>query len=799
MFKNKLKKIMTIVVAIVMAAQLTTFMPIANAVTISNSDSEIITVDHKDVENMNKTIESVDANLYEDSITLSSSSGTFTYNFDYTINTPMKDGTGTKGDYNSVSIMFTGGSSTNSALVGKAYDASSNTMSFYLSSASVSTLEDFILEIGKTYNLNFEFHNIGVGTKGTTPPAGQEPYLQLKAVDKETGETTYDGKITDLRNFSDSGNAGISTAFNKVKFGVSPRADATEPASVTIANAKYFAQGPDNIEISAKKVPVVTGTDSETGAVTYEEKNVVFNETINFTVYVAKKGLEIPLTGTVKAGSVDKTSSYDVIYELAEEIDGVEVVDGTLKIKASLESGEHTIPVKVYLKGNADYSGVANIKVNKEEAEPEEVVASAINDLFIQDENGNKSETGEEADGIQNVTVSKKFYATNDLILPESTNSYDIEWEIFEKVDNKWEETDVVDPETGKYTITKGFSNEIKLVATITSKSDDSVSATKTFYCNICNAEKEVEKDLEELEEFIEQYQDEKITSDLDLPTEFDYCSSVTWTSSNPSVITSGGKVTRKDSDKKVTLTATIEKGDESRKRELDVIVKAKKTSSTSGSGGISGSSSHISAIGVVTQVTPTPIPTAAPVEEVKVSFDDLGDVSWAEEAIVSLAERKVVNGKSENTFAPNDEITRAEFAKILINAFGLTTPGATVTALKDVTDSSAWYYESIASAYNKGIITGYADGTFGLNDKVTRQDMAVMIYRAAQAAGRQISILQAETEFADKAEIAEYAAEAVTALQRAGVINGVSATEFAPKATATRAQAAKMIYGLVK
>ena len=118
----------------------------------------------------------------------------------------------------------------------------------------------------------------------------------------------------------------------------------------------------------------------------------------------------------------------------------------------------------------------------------------------------------------------------------------------------------------------------------------------------------------------------------------------------------------------------------------------------------------------------------------------------------------------------------------------------ATVDIFSDVNEGD-WYYSFIAAAYNNGIINGYDNGTFGVNDNITRQDMAVIIYRAAERAGISFDAVNEEITFEDGAEIADYARDAVRTLQTAGIINGISDTEFAPGMNATRAQAAKMIY----
>ncbi len=294
------------------------------------------------------------------------------------------------------------------------------------------------------------------------------------------------------------------------------------------------------------------------------------------------------------------------------------------------------------------------------------------------------------------------------------------------------------------------------------------------------------------------------------LPTEGIFGSDIEWTSSVPKAISNTGKTVKKQSVRKlVTLTATISKGNadaETYKIE-DLIVPAA-SGSTGGSGGGSSSNSNTTVSSTGNRASNVSYKgTLAPTTSLQkgdittasvVSFSDLGDAAWAKEAVTFLANKAIINGKTASSFAPNDDITRAEFAKIVVKAFGLEDTSASVSSFSDVS-ASDWYYTAVASAYNKGIIKGYENGTFGVNDKITRQDMAVIIYRAAQVAGKTIEATKAEVAFADSADIATYAAEAVATLQKGGVINGMTATTFAPTATATRAQAAQMIYGLVK
>ena len=182
-----------------------------------------------------------------------------------------------------------------------------------------------------------------------------------------------------------------------------------------------------------------------------------------------------------------------------------------------------------------------------------------------------------------------------------------------------------------------------------------------------------------------------------------------------------------------------------------------------------------------------------APIEievEENVVFNDLDNVEWAVPSIMALYGKGIIAGKSEKTFAPNDPLTREQFVTMIVNAFGLQEGGA--VGFSDVL-ADAWYYKYVNAAYNNNITKGMGDA-FGIGIEITRQDMAVMVYNAVKNAGLVLNEVEEAEEFADAAEISDYAKEAVSALQKANVINGMGNGSFNPKGVNTRAQAAVVI-----
>ena len=226
---------------------------------------------------------------------------------------------------------------------------------------------------------------------------------------------------------------------------------------------------------------------------------------------------------------------------------------------------------------------------------------------------------------------------------------------------------------------------------------------------------------------------------------------------------------------------------------QLDKENPPKKNNGGSGGGGGSSSSGGITTGG--TAVTP-PVPygpvnpepqPAAPL------YSDLDRAAWAEAAIVSLSEKQIVSGYGDGTFLPGNTITREEFVKLVVLAFGLQTDAAAQPVFSDVSADS-WYAPYLAAAKDAGIVRGYADGTFGVGAPISRQDIAVMLYRAAEDMDKTLRADVEEAAFTDGAQIGDYAAAAVKALQRAGVVSGTPEGKFEPARHATRAEACVMV-----
>ena len=169
--------------------------------------------------------------------------------------------------------------------------------------------------------------------------------------------------------------------------------------------------------------------------------------------------------------------------------------------------------------------------------------------------------------------------------------------------------------------------------------------------------------------------------------------------------------------------------------------------------------------------------------------FADLGGAeTWYHEAVDYVLRNNLMGGSSSGTFGPNDTLTRAQFAQILFNKEGRPAVGYQLQ-YSDVTEDE-WYAGAVRWAGSRGIVGGYGNGMFGPNDNITREQLAVMLWRYAgspAAAGE-------ELRFNDADRAGGYALDALRWAVENGVMRGKSGGVLDPQGLATRAQAAQML-----
>jgi hypothetical protein len=174
----------------------------------------------------------------------------------------------------------------------------------------------------------------------------------------------------------------------------------------------------------------------------------------------------------------------------------------------------------------------------------------------------------------------------------------------------------------------------------------------------------------------------------------------------------------------------------------------------------------------------------------------------WAKDAINDMGSRMVVNGVDETNYDPNRDITRAEFAAIVVRALGLA-PGTGEKSFGDVA-ASDWYCGYIKTASSYGIITGYNQTTFGPNDKITREQAMAMIARAMKITGLDATLTDSTIStlmagYTDTSDASDYAKTSIVACLKTGVVTGRSSSTVAPKENITRAEVAAIVQRLLQ
>ncbi|WP_339257039.1 GH32 C-terminal domain-containing protein [Paenibacillus sp. FSL P2-0136] len=172
-------------------------------------------------------------------------------------------------------------------------------------------------------------------------------------------------------------------------------------------------------------------------------------------------------------------------------------------------------------------------------------------------------------------------------------------------------------------------------------------------------------------------------------------------------------------------------------------------------------------------------------------TFEDVNASYWAHDVIKRMAAKQIVLGVSETDFAPKQKVSRAEFASLITRALGII--GTNSTAFKDV-ESTKWYASSVAAAYEAGIVTGKSTDTFAPEETISREEMASMIHKAYLFHTGQNPVFGQRSNFKDAGTISAWAVDAVAALQELGLVTGRGNQLFMPHETVNRAESAQII-----
>lgn len=172
--------------------------------------------------------------------------------------------------------------------------------------------------------------------------------------------------------------------------------------------------------------------------------------------------------------------------------------------------------------------------------------------------------------------------------------------------------------------------------------------------------------------------------------------------------------------------------------------------------------------------------------------FVDVSSKSWYYKVVKEASELGIMTGIDQTHFAPNAPMSRAMVASVLHRMSGCPQVSATST-FKDVKEG-AWYENAVIWACENKIISGYNSETFGPNDDVTRQQMAVMMCNYSRFLGRDTMSSQELNGFKDYKSISNYALPAMRWIVENRIVTGTKDYHLNPQDNATRAECAKIL-----
>jgi len=190
--------------------------------------------------------------------------------------------------------------------------------------------------------------------------------------------------------------------------------------------------------------------------------------------------------------------------------------------------------------------------------------------------------------------------------------------------------------------------------------------------------------------------------------------------------------------------------------------------------------------------ITPVFVKTeAGQTEQPGKTFSDVKDGAWYVQYVDYVVAKGLMNGYEDGRFGPNDSTTRAQIVTILYRAEG--EPAATTSSFADV-DAGQYYAKAVAWAAVNGIVKGYSDTQFAPEDKITREQLAAILYRYAQFKGQDVGAKADLSGFADNGKISEYAFSAMQWAVETGLMQGNEDGTLKPQGQATRAEVAAML-----
>ena len=177
----------------------------------------------------------------------------------------------------------------------------------------------------------------------------------------------------------------------------------------------------------------------------------------------------------------------------------------------------------------------------------------------------------------------------------------------------------------------------------------------------------------------------------------------------------------------------------------------------------------------------------------IKLPLDDVNENDWFYNAVKYMKDNRYMSGTTETTYSPSSKLTRGMLVTILHNMEGK--PKVTGTSkFSDVQNKNMYYYSAVLWASNNKIVNGYTNGKFGANDNITREQLAVMLSNYCKYKGKYKATNANYSKFSDSGKISGYAKIGMNWAVGHKIVNG-SNGKLNPQGTATRAEAAAMIY----
>jgi hypothetical protein len=172
--------------------------------------------------------------------------------------------------------------------------------------------------------------------------------------------------------------------------------------------------------------------------------------------------------------------------------------------------------------------------------------------------------------------------------------------------------------------------------------------------------------------------------------------------------------------------------------------------------------------------------------------FTDVSESDWFAASVGEAVAKNLFVGLTENTFGPDNNMTRAMAVTVLYRMAG--SPAVSGSSGFSDVSSSDYYADAVKWAVDNDITAGTSSGTFSPNDDVTREQFATFLYNYASATGGETSQRTDLSTWDDNSSISSWASEAISWAVDRGLIAGVTSTTLVPQGTATRAQIAAIL-----